>query len=196
MLATGTRFAFFLTFALRDCLETSTGSLSPGEAFMARTHILALLMACAALVGASKALNAREDSGKRKEQAREVAATFVKAVAAKDLDGVLAMAEVPFAGSMTREERAVITDPGEFKATLRRFLANAKDADKELKVRRVYTYEEFGKDKDGAKVVEFLGPVFEKLGLEKEDLVVIDEKGAAYIVRIRDRKAKLAALFK
>jgi hypothetical protein len=34
------------------------------------------------------------------------------------------------------------------------------------------------------------------LKLAKDDLVVLDEKGACYWIRIRGGKAKLAALFK
>jgi hypothetical protein len=97
---------------------------------------------------------------------------------------------------MTQEERAVIADKGELKEALKRYLKNARDADKELKVRRVYTYEEFGKDPDRANVVDFLGPVFRELRLAKDDIVIVDQTGAAYFVRIRDRNAKLAALFK
>jgi hypothetical protein len=155
-----------------------------------------LLTACAGLVCTGQVVSAGEKTEKRKDQAREVVTKFVKAVEAKDLDAALGIAEVPFAGSMTREERAVVTDKGELKKTLQRYLTNANAADKVLKVRRVYSYQEFGEDRDGAKVVDFLGPVLEKLGLAKDDIVIVDQKGAAYFVRIRDRKAKLAALFK
>jgi hypothetical protein len=153
-------------------------------------------MVCAGVVCFTEALGAEEKADKRKAQAKEVAQKFVKAVKAKDLDAVLGVVEAPFAGSMTREERAVVSDKDELKKTLRRHLDGARDADKVLKIRRAYTYEEFGKDKDGAPVVDFLGPVFEKLGLAKDDVVLVDQKGAVYCVRIRKGKAKLAALFK
>jgi uncharacterized protein (TIGR03067 family) len=138
----------------------------------------------------------RQRADKHKEQAREAALKFVKAVEAKDLDALLSVAEVPFAGSITEKEHQVIEDRGDLKKTLQRYLENAKDADKELKIREVRTYEEFAKRPAGEMVVELLLPVLEKLHLAKDDVVIVDSKGTAYYVRVRDGKARLAALFK
>jgi len=162
---------------------------------MIRTWWLIVVVG-AGLAGMAGLRAAGDKADKRKDEAKEVAEKFVKAVGTRDLDAVLRLVDVPFAGSMTKEVRAVLTDKEALKKTLQNYLAKAKAEDKELKVRRIYTYAEFAKDKDGAPVVEFLGPVFEKLGLAKDDVIVVNTKGTVFCVRIRDGKAKLAALFK
>jgi hypothetical protein len=125
------------------------------------------------------------------EQAKAAVAVFIKAVKARDVDGVMKIADVPW----FTDEKKLIKNRDDLKAYVSKKLEGLKDPDQiPVNIRRVQTWEKFDQkkklDADEQKLVN------EALG--KNGLIVVvgrgDEDAGFLLIRVDAGKAKVVGV--
>jgi hypothetical protein len=121
------------------------------------------------------------------EKAKEIHGQFVKAIKAKDLDGMMKLVDVPRIGF----SKEVIRDEKDLKKALKSFLDSIEDPAKvKADIKEVLSYATFReKFKDKKEVLKLLNA----LKLTNDDRVIV-EANAAIVIRIRDGKAKVVGV--
>jgi hypothetical protein len=125
---------------------------------------------------------------KADDKAKEIHGQFVKAIKAKDLDGMMKLVDVPWIGF----SKEVIRDEKVLKKALKDFLDSIEAPSKvKADIKEVLSYPKFHheKFKDKKEVLKLL----DELKLTKEDRVIV-EANAAMIIRIRNGKAKIVGV--
>jgi hypothetical protein len=124
---------------------------------------------------------------KADDKAKEIHGQFVKAIKAKDLDGMMKLVDVPWIGF----SKEVIKDEKDLKKALKGFLDSIEDpAMVKADIKEILSYAKFReKFKDKKEALKLL----DVLKLTNDDRVIV-EASAAIIIRIRDGKAKVVGV--